>query len=56
MFAATKADHLHRSGHDRLEAILERMTERAIERAGFDHVRYEDRMLGNICIHFGVRR
>ncbi len=28
----------------------------AIERAGFDHVRYEDRMLGNICIHFGVRR
>ena len=29
LFAATKADHLHHSSHDRLEAILRRMTERA---------------------------
>ena len=34
LFAATKADLLHHSAHDRLEAILKRMTERAIERAG----------------------
>jgi predicted YcjX-like family ATPase len=34
LFAATKADHLHPSAHDRLEAILSRMTQRAIERAG----------------------
>jgi predicted YcjX-like family ATPase len=34
LFAATKADHLHHSEHDRLEEILRRMTERAIERAG----------------------
>jgi predicted YcjX-like family ATPase len=34
LFAATKADHLHHSEHDRLEAILRRMTDRAIERAG----------------------
>jgi predicted YcjX-like family ATPase len=34
LFAATKADLLHHSGHDRLEAILKRLTERAIERAG----------------------
>ena len=35
LFAATKADHLHHTAHDRLEAILKRMTARAIERAGF---------------------
>jgi predicted YcjX-like family ATPase len=34
LFAATKADQLHHSGHDRLEAILKRMTEAAISRAG----------------------
>ena len=33
LFAATKADHLHRSDHDRLEAILKRMTERTGNRA-----------------------
>jgi uncharacterized protein len=34
LFAATKADQLHQSGHDRLEAILKQMTARAIGRAG----------------------
>jgi predicted YcjX-like family ATPase len=34
LFAATKADLLHHSAHDRLEAILKRLTERAIDRAG----------------------
>ncbi|TCT02680.1 YcjX family protein [Aquabacter spiritensis] len=29
LFAATKADHLHRTSHDRLEAILRRLVERA---------------------------
>lgn len=33
LFAATKADHLHHSSHDRLEAILRRLVERAIARA-----------------------
>ncbi len=33
LFAATKADHLHHASHDRLEAILRRMVERAIHRA-----------------------
>lgn len=33
LFAATKADHLHHTSHDRLEAILRLMTERAIARA-----------------------
>jgi predicted YcjX-like family ATPase len=33
LFAATKADHLHHGSHDRLEAILRRMVERAIHRA-----------------------
>lgn len=35
LFAATKADHLHHSSHDRLEAILKRMVERAASRAEF---------------------
>ncbi|MDT2021059.1 YcjX family protein [Methylocella sp. CPCC 101449] len=33
LFAATKADHLHHSNHDRLEAILKLLVERAIHRA-----------------------
>ncbi len=35
LFAATKADHLHRTDHDRLEAILKRLVLRAEERARF---------------------
>ncbi|MBN9580051.1 MAG: YcjX family protein [Afipia sp.] len=35
LFAATKADHLHHTSHDRLEAILRRMAERAAARAEF---------------------
>lgn len=35
LFAATKADHLHHTNHDRLERILARMTERAAKRAAF---------------------
>jgi predicted YcjX-like family ATPase len=33
LFAATKADHLHHTSHERLEAILARMIERAAMRA-----------------------
>ena len=33
LFAATKADHLHRSSHDRLEGILRRLVDRAMSRA-----------------------
>ena len=35
LFAATKADHLHHTSHDRLERILGRLAERATERAKF---------------------
>ncbi len=35
LFAATKADHLHHSNHDRLERFLARITDRAIARAKF---------------------
>ncbi|GGE43103.1 hypothetical protein GCM10007276_20480 [Agaricicola taiwanensis] len=34
LFAATKADHLHHTSHDRLEAILAKLVERASVRAG----------------------
>lgn len=34
-FAATKADHLHHTSHDRLEAVLGKLTETAITRAQF---------------------
>lgn len=33
LFAATKADHLHHADHDRLEALLRHVTDRAIARA-----------------------
>lgn len=35
LFAATKADHLHSTSHDRLEAILNRLVANAIRRARF---------------------
>jgi predicted YcjX-like family ATPase len=35
LFAATKADHLHHSSHDRLEAILRWLTDKAIARAEY---------------------
>jgi uncharacterized protein len=35
LFAATKADHLHHSSHDALEAILRRMVDRAVKGAEF---------------------
>jgi predicted YcjX-like family ATPase len=35
LFAAAKADHLHHTSHDRLEAILRHLAEAAIERAAF---------------------
>ncbi|PLW75453.1 YcjX family protein [Cohaesibacter celericrescens] len=40
LFAATKADHLHHTSHDRLERILNRLVERAAQRlesAGADY-------------------
>lgn len=36
LVAATKADHLHHTSHDRLQAIVRRLTQRAIERAGVE--------------------
>ncbi|MDJ0932120.1 YcjX family protein [Breoghania sp.] len=35
LFAATKADHLHHTDHDRLEAILAKLVEKAVARAEF---------------------
>ena len=35
LFAATKADHVHSSAHDRLEAILNRLVAHASQRARF---------------------
>jgi predicted YcjX-like family ATPase len=35
MFAATKADHIHHSDHDKLEAILATLVESATDRASF---------------------
>ncbi|PZO80489.1 MAG: amino acid regulated cytosolic protein [Mesorhizobium amorphae] len=34
LVAATKADHLHHESHDRLQAIVRRLSQRAIARAG----------------------
>lgn len=35
LFAATKADHVHHSDHDKLAKLLRRLTRRAAERASF---------------------
>ena len=35
LFAATKADHLHHTSHDRLEAILRLLADKAMARAAF---------------------
>jgi predicted YcjX-like family ATPase len=35
LVAATKADHLHHESHDRLQAIVRRLTDRALARANF---------------------
>src|SRR6185295_20251549 len=35
LFAATKADHLHHTSHDKLERFLARMTDRALSQAKF---------------------
>ncbi len=35
LFAASKADHIHHSSHDRLDAVLNRVVARAIRRARF---------------------
>ena len=41
LFAATKADHLHHTSHDRLERILNRLVERAAARAETAGANYE---------------
>lgn len=41
LFAATKADHLHHTSHDRLEAILKKMVARASDRARFAGARVD---------------
>lgn len=41
LIAATKADHLHHESHDRLQAIVRRLTERAADRARFSGAEVE---------------
>lgn len=48
LFAATKADHLHQTSHDRLEALLKRLTDRAIRRAEFAGSRVDSVALASL--------
>jgi len=48
LFAATKADHLHHTSHDRLEAILRRVLGRAIDRARFSGASVDVRAIAAI--------
>jgi uncharacterized protein len=41
LVAATKADHLHHESHDRLEALVGRLVERAAERIGASGAEFE---------------
>ncbi len=48
LFAATKADHLHHGDHDRLEAILTKVVERAIAQARFAGARVDVLALASV--------
>ena len=48
LFAATKADHLHHTSHDRLEAILGRMVAKSLQRAQFAGARVRVQALAGI--------
>jgi predicted YcjX-like family ATPase len=48
LFAATKADHLHHTSHDRLEAILNRLVANASKRARFAGARASSIALAGI--------
>ncbi|MBX3529729.1 MAG: YcjX family protein [Rhizobiaceae bacterium] len=41
LIAATKADHIHHTAHDQLQAIVRRLADRAITRAGFSGAEVE---------------
>ncbi len=41
LIAATKADHIHHESHDALQAIVRRLTDRAIDRASFSGAEVE---------------
>ncbi len=48
LFAATKADHLHQSSHERLRHVLKTLTERASERADLAGARVEVMAIASI--------
>jgi len=48
LLAATKADHLHHRDHDRLEAILQRLLARVIERANVSGAGFEALALASV--------
>ncbi len=51
LFAATKADHLHHSSHDRLEAVLRRTVAKAAVRAEYSRRRDRRRGAGRGARH-----
>ncbi len=48
LFAATKADHLHQSSHERLKGVLKILTERASERADLAGAKVEVMAIASI--------
>ncbi len=48
LFAATKADHLNQSGHDRLETLLRRLVDAALRRAQFSGAEVDVRAIAAI--------
>ena len=51
LFAATKADHLHHTSHDRLEAILRLIADKAIARAAFAGAEVKVMALAALQVH-----
>jgi predicted YcjX-like family ATPase len=48
LVAATKADHLHHEDHPKMEAIVRRLVQRAIEKAGLSGARVESLALAAV--------
>ncbi len=48
LVAATKADHLHHEGHERLEAIARRITERALKTIGLSGAGFDVMALASV--------
>ena len=49
LFAATKADHIHHSQHERLSRVMEALLRESVERAAYKGAKVRTLSLGGVC-------